>query len=293
MARRADREATRRLLQLADRAEPAVRLALHRALAQLQAALPARRLERVLRSGDQAALEALLRALPARLRPATRLLARELAQAYALERARLASVTVRGRLDLVDPDVAREARDHAAALVTQVTDQTRQAIRAVMGRSVVEGIPPREAATLLRPLVGLTRRQALAVVRLRRELLREGRDQDGLARRLAAYAARLLRQRTVLIARTETIAAATRGQLLAWARARREGLLPATAKIIWETTPDDRRCPYCASMHGTQVRLGTSFITPLGARRGPPMHPNCRCALGVLAVPQSNERIAA
>lgn len=293
MARKADREAVRRILRLADRAEPAVRVAVERALAQLQEALPARRLERVLRGGDQVALEALLRSLPARFRAAARLLARELADAYALERARLVGATVRGRLDLADPDVAREARDHAAELVTQVTGQTRAAIRAVMGRSVVEGIPPREAARLLRPLIGLTSRQALAVVRARLASLRAGVGPAEAARRAATYAARLLRQRALLIARTETIAAASRGQLLAWARARREGLLPATAKVVWETTPDDRRCPYCAAMHGRRVSLGSMFVTPLGARRGPPLHPNCRCALGVLAVPQSNERVAA
>lgn len=290
MASKAAKAAYLRMHKLADRATPAVQRDVLRALERLQESIPAQRIERVLRSGDAFALHDLTASLPIRLRTALAKLARVVAQAYALETSVVA--VVRMSLDLTEPAVVRAARAHAAELVTAVTQQTRASIRLVVARSVVQGIPPRELARMVRPMIGLTPAQGRAVLNRLARLVAMGFSRGEAALRAGAYARKLLRQRARTIARTETISAATRGQLAAWQQARVDGLVLPGARVTWTTTPDDRLCPYCASMQGATVPLGVDFETPLGPRRGPPLHPNCRCAIGLLAVREQSRRAA-
>lgn len=92
------------------------------------------------------------------------------------------------------------------------------------------------------------------------------------------------------VVRTETIWAHNEGTTLAWEQS---GVVTA---VKWDTVPDDRRCPYCASMHGKVQKLGGNWFdkgesltvdgdagNPITLKFGyepikhPPLHPNCRC----------------
>ena len=128
---------------------------------------------------------------------------------------------------------------------------------------------------MIRPLIGLTSRQAAAVLKLR--------TAKGV---LAAdrYAAQLLKHRALTIARTETIRASVDGQLAIWREAQRQGLLPMNARKRWIVTPDDRLCPQCAPLKGVEVPLNSPFP---GGVDGPPLHPNCRCAVSVVTGTQA------
>lgn len=95
------------------------------------------------------------------------------------------------------------------------------------------------------------------------------------------------------VVRTETIWAHNEGTVLAWEQS---GVVGA---VKWDTVPDDRRCPYCRSMHGkTKSLAGTWFdkgssmtVTspdsgnPITLKFGyepikhPPLHSNCRCQM--------------
>lgn len=66
------------------------------------------------------------------------------------------------------------------------------------------------------------------------------------------------------------------GQNEAWAQAQDEGILSADATKEWITTPDELTCPECEPMDGKTVPLQSEF--PEG---DPPLHPNCRCTLGI------------
>ena len=55
------------------------------------------------------------------------------------------------------------ARARSAQLVTEVNAATREAIREIIGLAFEEGLPPREAARLLRDVIGLHSRDAAAV----------------------------------------------------------------------------------------------------------------------------------
>lgn len=213
--------------------------------------------------------------------------------------------------DRTSPEAIEWARTRSSTLVTQITAETREGIRQAIARAFSEGIAPRESARLIRELVGLRPDQVDAVLNARKRLIdaatrasRTGRavavkipgapngvlkvppgglPPARLQATLKRYAERQLRQRALLIARTETIAASNAAQQLQWAQAIRDGLLRGTEMQRWSTARDERTCPVCRPLDGVTVPLGQTFPSELGPLTAPPAHPNCRCAI-VLAV---------
>lgn len=185
------------------------------------------------------------------------------------------------RLDFkgVNPFAVRAARNQSAQLVTRVSAQSRKAIQSIVTQSIESGIAPVDAARLIRLVIGLNEPQSLAVLNFRQRLEKAGASVDRVAAAVERYSAKLLRQRAMNIARTELIDALTAGQQASWLQAQERGLLPPRTEQEWLVTPDDRLCPVCRPMSGARAPLGGFFNTPLGPRRGPTLHPQCRCAL--------------
>lgn len=180
--------------------------------------------------------------------------------------------------DRANPEAIRWAKDRAGELVTQVTEQSRAAVRKIIARAVEGKLTPREAARMIRNVVGLTELQADAVLNLQVRLLSQGKLAEAVQKAGDRYAARLLRYRAETIARTETVAAANEGQLQLWRQAQANGLLKANARRQWITTPDERLCPVCRPLNGKTAPLDGPFP---GGFMNPPAHPNCRCATGL------------
>lgn len=200
--------------------------------------------------------------------------------------------------DRTNPRAMEWAATRSASLVTSVNTETRGAIRGVIQSAFAEKIAPREAARLIQPLVGLTQRDAGAVLNLRARLLTslgkvvfagsrrievpESVTSEFLDKQTGAYSDRLLAGRALNIARTETIAASVEGQRELWLQARDQGLLTGRELRVWITTADDRIDEDCIAMDGQLRGLEEEFETPDGARvMGPPLHPQCRCAVGI------------
>ncbi len=202
---------------------------------------------------------------------------------------------VSAQFDQTNPLTLSVVRARGAALVTAVTDETRAAIRAVIARSFSDGIPPRQVAQLLRPLIGLTERDSLAVVNFRFALLEQGLPPTLVANRAEFYAARLLRQRAETIACTELIHAANAGQQALWEQSVRDGVLPPETQRLWLVTPDDRLCPICAPMEDHVREVQEAFVSPYNGSTAsvPPIHPRCRCAVAISSVPVSQRRAVA
>lgn len=90
--------------------------------------------------------------------------------------------------------------------------------------------------------------------------------------------------RSEMIARTETIRAQGEAEIAAWKESK------VVTSTTWYTALDERVCPECGPMHGTEVSTGEEFlstadlekmnITPYnGGVTAPPLHPQCRCTL--------------
>jgi hypothetical protein len=169
------------------------------------------------------------------------------------------------------------ARRQAAELVTGVSQETRWAIRRIVEQSVARGTHPRETATLLDNIIGLTVRQAEAVRRYQASLVEEGVKPATMDRLVSRYADRLLRHRARMIARTETIRAANEGRRAVWSRNVLEGtILPERWEREWVAIvpSDGRTCRYCIGQDGQRAPIDGTY--PDGSS-GPPGHPDCRC----------------
>jgi SPP1 gp7 family putative phage head morphogenesis protein len=124
--------------------------------------------------------------------------------------------------------------------------------------------------------------------------LQEGESIEQLKRRVQSVFGiidpeRAENYRAEMIARTESARAITSGTAEAW---RETGVVSGKE---WDASGD--ACPFCMDMHGRTARLGDSFFKQGQSMRskwdgktiemdfdymdvdGPPLHPNCRCAL--------------
>lgn len=184
-----------------------------------------------------------------------------------------------------NPRAVEWAAQHGSSLIAGITSETRDAIRAAVATGFVDGVPPRTLARQIRPLIGLNERQALAIQRLRRDL--DGLPPETINRRIEFATAKALRERSLLIARTETMGAANAGQLEAWRQGMSDGAIDPELVKEWIITQDDRTCPICEPLDGQQRPVNEYFST---GNLNPPAHPMCRCASG-LAPPTGGERV--
>jgi hypothetical protein len=282
-----------RKLQIAlDRLTPAVRREILRALTRLEQAADIAKITAAVERKDYWSLERLLASLPKDLARAGKDLSKAF-EAGVKAGAEILPVSVVAKVRTADLLAAEAAKGSAAKLVTRVTTDTRKAIRALVAKSFEQGIDSRETAKQIRPLIGLTERQATAVLNARAKWARLGFKPDRIARESKRYTEKLLKQRATTIARTELSMASTSGQIAAWKDAKSQGLISDRMRMTWIVTPDDRLCPTCAPLEGHQAGLDGTFATAVGPVPGPPAHPNCRCAVGLAEVKQTSRRRAA
>lgn len=183
--------------------------------------------------------------------------------------------TVAMSFDASNPAAVEWAEQNAARLVTNVTADAKQAIRAIITEGLDHGVPPAKSAQLIRASIGLTERDAAAVMKRQIELMESGLTADVAASRAEKYAAKLTRSRAMTIARTETMKAANEGQSQLWSQAKDAGLLTGREKKVWIVADP---CPICAALDGERVGLDEDFS--IGS--DPPAHPNCRCTIGIV-----------
>lgn len=182
--------------------------------------------------------------------------------------------------DLTNPRAQAFAATQTAMMVTEVTETTKEAIRAIIERGFSEGLTPQQMGMEIREIVGLTSRQARAVSNFRGSLIADGIEGAKLEARVGKYAAAQLRYRGTMIARSETLSASNGGQMETWLQAREKGLLPSDQKRSWLVTPDDRLdAETCEPMDGEEVGLDEPWTLPDGRSVMIPQqaHPQCRC----------------
>lgn len=314
-----DEAAWRALHAIADRLRPELQRRLRDILAQAQRGLTRQTLESLLVSVSEPEIVTALAdawdlVVRAQIAVQVQPILQETFQAAALralagftaslERLRFPTDQVTTRLtgDLMAPRAALWAEQHSGALVTQITQTTRDALGSAVRdalahgktvgqltrevRGIIEQVPITtpmqtipQSATQVRALTGLTPRQVGQVERYREGLIARGITGDKLVARVERKAGQLLRQRAELIARTESITAAAAGQQQLWEAAEREGLLDrGRARRAWTVTPDERLCSICRAIPGMNpdgVGLHEPFQTPIGPIMHPAAHPAC------------------
>jgi len=191
---------------------------------------------------------------------------------------------------LINPRAVEYALARSAELVTGITQETREVIRVLVARAQQGHWTVDQLARQIRQDIGLNARQVTALENLRNGLLESGASESRIEELVTRQASRALNYRAEMIARTETISAASEGQRALWAEAKDNGLLDEEATWqVWIASPD--ACAVCLEIaDGEPVLLGASFDGPNGPIPGPPAHPSCRCALGLQFEPPEAKR---
>lgn len=209
--------------------------------------------------------------------------------------------------DRANPAAVAWAKARAGELIQNITAANLDAVRELVRRAIVDGIPPRRLAQLIPKSIGLTQQQVAALLRFEDDLRTKngrlvkagsktirvppnGMSEFDIRRLTRDYSQRLFKQRALNIARTETIAASNQGQQELWRQAKLQGRLTGREQREWIVTTDDRLCPICAPMAGQLRGLNEPFTSALGPVMAPPAHPQCRCAMG-LSDTGENQRV--
>lgn len=165
------------------------------------------------------------------------------------------------RFDPIGLEAVKWTTEHSAKLVVEITNETMLAIREYIKVGVNAGKSIQKIAMELRPLVGLTSKDIMAVANFHEMLILERPEYTAATQRSMAetYARRLHRRRATTIARTETAYALTEGQ--------RQGYAQMGATKL-ERVEDPDCCDICAEHQG-------QIYTIAEAEGVLPEHPNC------------------
>lgn len=168
-------------------------------------------------------------------------------------------------------------------LQTALSDSQHQAMKAIVRRYTVDmPLSPQELGRVLRPIIGLTPKQAAAVARYRESLVAEGLTAKKIDHMIGNYAGFLHRQRALRIARTELSAAYNFGQLDAIRKAKEQGYFRGDVIKRWMTAQDERVCDFCGPLDGQVIGIEETYpvIMPeIENALVPPAHPSCRCTV--------------
>jgi len=187
---------------------------------------------------------------------------------------RAASPDVR---ELLTPEVIAEWMGRRGDLILSgfTASQSRAVAALIRHHATVEPLSQAELARLLRPILGLTEAQTISLLKRRAEMQADGTSGDTLSVRLGREAARMIRQRAALIARTELASAWNGGAQVTMERAEDVGVFASPLQKVWRAQPG-KPCPICAGLDRRSVPLRAPFD---GGVDLPPAHPGCRCVV--------------
>jgi hypothetical protein len=163
--------------------------------------------------------------------------------------------------DLVNPQAVTWAKANAARLIKDISSETRDAVRQAIARSMAGNLTVQQVARYVREIVGLTAKQEQAVYSFYERAIESGyADADALTE-ANAYAEKLRRYRSEVIARTEVLHAENRGQELLWEQAKAAGGLRGLVRM-WLATADEIRakCEICTAMDRKTTPIGEPWL---------------------------------
>lgn len=184
---------------------------------------------------------------------------------------------------------------HTGALITNINESTRDAIKTLLMYGQAEGYTADQMAKIIRPVIGLTKDQAIANMRYQNNMVKSLLEAHPKMKREVAekkaqeaalkYAGRQNRQRAQVIANTELAYAYNNGYHENMRQAMQAGLISGVKKV-WSTAYDERTCPICGSLNGVSIGFDESFDGHVKKAVGykgvdviPPAHPSCRCTI--------------
>lgn len=201
------------------------------------------------------------------------------------------TITADGSLEIaftvIDRNVQQYAYNVSSALIVQVDESIRDAVRTMVGDAVSGQYTKQQLAQRIARIIPLHDRYINAVNRMYdanlRGYLKTGMDPDKAYAKAGIdadrYALRLTRVRARTIARTELMHSTNNGRFIGQSAVIQSGAVKTDVVKEWMTAEDEDVCPVCGPMNGKQVGFYELFPT---GQFTPPGHINCRCTYGII-----------
>lgn len=171
------------------------------------------------------------------------------------------------------------ASDRGSQLVTNFTTQQRRSVDAVVQFMGSNGRSNQEIAEAVRGVVGLTRRQTDALIKLEETMEARGATRREIVIATDRRRRQMEQQRAETIVRTEVGAAINEG-IIAAAKGEDVGANDGlTSRLFIRAFPDC--CEQCAEIERSQPPNGIGVDDDWPTYGRPPFHPRCRCVVVV------------
>lgn len=182
----------------------------------------------------------------------------------------------------------------SASCITNMAEEQRDAVQMLILRGYKDEIPPDKLARMIRPCIGLNKRQANAVYNYHQKVIEnlkkehprmksstiERKAEESAAR----YKERLHRSRAKAIAQTELAEAYNNGADFSVRQAQKKGYI-GHVKKVWVTARQNNVCQDCEQVEGVSKEMDELFeVGRCGMKSLPPAHPHCRCVVKYVEV---------
>lgn len=185
------------------------------------------------------------------------------------------------RFDINNPRLRKYIDRHTGELIQDIQAASQRVVQTAVKRSFTHAMTPRQVSNYIKDSIVLDERRENALANYRNTL--EGEKSytpERVDSMVDRYADRLLDQRSMAIARTETRLATNQGQLSVWQQAADEGLI--NGKKVGKTwIVDGNPCEICEPMDGITVGLDEMWSLEDGRIVNVPTetHPHCMCGM--------------
>jgi hypothetical protein len=163
-------------------------------------------------------------------------------------------------------------------LIANLTTAQFNAVHTLLQNQIAQGMTsPYVLAQRVRPIVGLTEKEAAYVTKVMTALIEEGVPVNAVNNQIERLANTLHKNRALRIARTELSDAYNFGQMDSLRQAVIEGWLPGTPEKSW-MAGGANPCEVCEENEGVGA-IPLEDVFPSGDEH-PTAHPSCECSLG-------------
>ena len=183
-----------------------------------------------------------------------------------------------------NPLAVKYARSSTGNLIKNINKSQLKTVRSIIEKASNGKLSPNETVNEIKQFIGLTPLQSASLEKYRGKLFEKGLSAGKVEKLFNKKRKQVLAGRADMIAVTESMRAANRGQQLLWDQAiENKTLNPSEFQKRWIVTPDDRLCPKCNSMGQQRIEVQGDFEgeSGEGVMPAPPLHPLCRCAVGL------------
>lgn len=185
------------------------------------------------------------------------------------------------RFDATNPRISEYIFRNVGSLIVSIEEETRKNVATMIRRSFNDGLTPRQASVGIRNVVGLTPRMENSLNNFRTKLLKKF-PESRVEKMVAAKRTKMIKHRSVVIARTELIRSVNFAQLEVWNQAADNNIIDRrTAQKEWVSVFDKNTSDVCNELDGKRALINETFFSGvLGTSfMAPPAHVQCRSGL--------------